>query len=86
MIIEKVQGTYINEMEKKKFLIPADISMSQLVWIIRKRVHMESERALYIYVGKTMPLARSIFNLVFYLSVLMYLHEDNSIVNNCCCE
>ena len=53
-----MQGTFVNEMEKKKFLIPCDISMSQLVWIIRKRVHMEPERALYIYVGKTMPLAR----------------------------
>jgi len=53
-----MQGTFVNEMEKKKFLIPCDISMSQLVWIIRKRVHMEPERALYIYVGKKMPLAR----------------------------
>jgi len=53
-----MQGSFVNEMEKKKFLIPCDISMSQLVWIIRKRVHMEQERALYIYLGKTMPLAR----------------------------
>jgi len=58
VIIEKMIGSSVNEMEKKKFLIPCDISMTQLVWIIRKRVHMEQERALYIYVGKTMPLAR----------------------------
>jgi len=59
-------------MEKKKFLIPADISMSQLVWIIRKRVHMESERALYIYVGKTMPLAR--------LAIIVVVNSCDTIV------
>lgn len=65
VIIEKVHGTFVNEMDKKKFLIPSDISMSQLVWIIRKRIHMEPERALYIYVGKTMPLASASLGQVF---------------------
>lgn len=65
VIIEKVHGTFVNEMDKKKFLIPSEISMSQLVWIIRKRVHMEPERALYIYVGKTMPLASASLGQVY---------------------
>jgi GABA(A) receptor-associated protein len=57
VIIERFPGTHVNDMDKKKFLIPSDISMSQLVWIIRKRVHLEPEKALYLYVGKTMPVA-----------------------------
>jgi len=72
-----VHGTVVNEMDKKKFLIPSDISMSQLVWIIRKRVHMESERALYIYVGKTMPLARyAIQKLLYETATKMHTIAD----------
>jgi GABA(A) receptor-associated protein len=57
VIIERFPGSQVNDMDKKKFLIPSDISISQLVWIIRKRVHLEPEKALYLYVGKTMPVA-----------------------------
>jgi len=48
----------VNSLDKRKFLIPTDISISQLVWIIRKRVHLESEKALFLFVGKTIPSSR----------------------------
>jgi len=58
VIIEKLPGAQVNNLDKRKFLIPSDISISQLVWIIRKRVHLESEKALFLFVGKTIPSSR----------------------------
>jgi len=58
VIIEKLPGAQVNSLDKRKFLIPSDISISQLVWIIRKRVHLESEKALFLFVGKTIPSSR----------------------------
>lgn len=55
VIIEKLPGAQVNGLDKRKFLIPSDISISQLVWIIRKRVHLESEKALFLFVDKTIP-------------------------------
>jgi len=55
VIIEKVGGSPLREMDKKKFLIPSDISVSQLCWIIRKRTNLEPERALCLYINNTMP-------------------------------
>ena len=48
----------MNSLDKRKFLIPSDISISQLVWIIRKRVRLESEKALFLFVDKTIPSSR----------------------------
>jgi len=58
VIIEKLPGAQVNSLDKRKFLIPSDISISQLVWIIRKRVHLESEKALFLFVDKTIPSSR----------------------------
>ena len=61
VIIEKLPGAQVNSLDKRKFLIPSDISISQLVWIIRKRVHLESEKALFLFVDKTIPSSRSVW-------------------------
>lgn len=58
VIIEKLPGAQVNDLDKRKFLIPSDISVSQLIWIIRKRVRIEAEKALFLYIGKTIPSAR----------------------------
>jgi GABA(A) receptor-associated protein len=55
VIIEKLPGSQVNGLDKRKFLIPSDISISQLCWIIRKRIRLESEKALFLFVGKTIP-------------------------------
>jgi GABA(A) receptor-associated protein len=55
VIIEKLPGAQVNDLDKRKFLIPSDISVSQLMWIIRKRIRIESEKALFLYVNKTIP-------------------------------
>jgi len=65
VIIEKLPGAQVNSLDKRKFLIPSDISISQLVWIIRKRVHLESEKALFLFVDKTIPSSRFVSKPVF---------------------
>lgn len=57
VIIEKELGAQVGDLDKKKFLIPSDISISQLIWIIRKRIELPPEKALFLYVGRTIPLA-----------------------------
>lgn len=57
VIIEKEPGAQVGDLDKKKFLIPSDISISQLMWIIRKRISLPHEKALFLYVGRTIPLA-----------------------------
>jgi len=41
--------------DKKKYLVPADITVGQFVFVIRKRIRLGSEQALYLYVNETLP-------------------------------
>jgi GABA(A) receptor-associated protein len=53
--VEKVVNTSIPDIDKKKFLVPNDISVAQFMWIIRKRIQLPSERAIFLFVGKILP-------------------------------
>ena len=39
-------------LDKNKYLVPCDLTMSQLMHVIRKRIEFDSEEALFIFVIK----------------------------------
>lgn len=65
VIIEKEPTAQVGDLDKKKFLIPSDISVSQLIWIIRKRISLSQEKALFLYIGRTIPLASASIGQVY---------------------
>ena len=44
--------TNIPLVDKEKFLVPEDLSVGQLIFVIRKRVKLEPQVALFLMVGK----------------------------------
>ncbi len=38
--------------DKRKFIIPRDILVSQLLFIIRQKIKLEPEKGMYIFFGK----------------------------------
>uniref|UniRef100_A0A8C4QN98 Gamma-aminobutyric acid receptor-associated protein-like 2 n=1 Tax=Eptatretus burgeri TaxID=7764 RepID=A0A8C4QN98_EPTBU len=55
VIVEKVPASQIGEIDKRKYLVPADITVAQFMWIIRKRVQLPSEKAIFLFIEKTVP-------------------------------
>lgn len=55
VIVEKVEGSGIPDIDKRKYLVPADISIAQFMWIIRKRIEVSSEKAIFLFVNKMVP-------------------------------
>ncbi|XP_055457084.1 gamma-aminobutyric acid receptor-associated protein-like 2 [Psammomys obesus] len=53
VIVEKVSGSQIVDIDKRKYLVPSDITVAQFMRIIRKRIQLPSEKA--IFVDKTVP-------------------------------
>jgi GABA(A) receptor-associated protein len=41
--------------DKKKFLIPRDLLISQLMYIIRKKINLTPEKALFLNINNFMP-------------------------------
>uniref|UniRef100_A0A8C4M956 GABA type A receptor associated protein like 2 n=1 Tax=Equus asinus TaxID=9793 RepID=A0A8C4M956_EQUAS len=59
VIVEKVSGSQIVDIDKRKYLVPSDITVAQFMWIIRKRIQLPSEKAIFLFVDKTVPQSRS---------------------------
>ncbi|XP_077982136.1 gamma-aminobutyric acid receptor-associated protein-like 2 [Glandiceps talaboti] len=55
VVVEKVTNSQIANIDKRKFLVPADITVAQFIWIIRKRIKVPSERAIFLFVGRVLP-------------------------------
>ena len=65
VVVERVQNSQIPEIDKRKFLVPNDISVAQFMWIIRKRIQLPSEKAIFLFVNKTIPQSSSTMGQIY---------------------
>jgi GABA(A) receptor-associated protein len=49
-IIFKTSNSTTPKIEKEKFIVPKDITISELIYIIKKRISMPPEQAIFIYI------------------------------------
>jgi GABA(A) receptor-associated protein len=42
------------ELDKKKYLIPGNMTLGQFMYVLRKRISLRPESALFLYVGNTL--------------------------------
>ena len=57
VIVEKVANSDIKQIDKRKYLVPNEITVAQFMWIIRKRIDMPAEKAIFLFVNKLIPSA-----------------------------
>jgi GABA(A) receptor-associated protein len=51
VIAEKAEKSSIPDIDKKKYLVPADLTVGQFVYVIRKRINLQPEKAIFIFVN-----------------------------------
>lgn len=55
IIVEKLNGSNIPQIDKKKYLVPVDLTIGQFIYVIRKRIRLNPNKALYIFVNNVIP-------------------------------
>lgn len=45
----------IPSMDKKKFLVPCDLTAGQFMYVIRKRIKIDSEQAIFLFINGKLP-------------------------------
>ncbi|CAA7044614.1 unnamed protein product [Microthlaspi erraticum] len=55
VIVEKAEQSDVPDIDKKKYLVPADLTVGQFVYVVRKRVHLSAEKAIFIFVDNVLP-------------------------------
>ena len=52
VIVEKREGDKsLSDIDKKKFLVPNDLTIGQFVYVIRKRINLAPEQAIFLFVN-----------------------------------
>lgn len=55
VVITKANGSNIQDIDKRKYLVPHNHTVGQFVYIIRKRIHLSPEKAIFIFVDNVLP-------------------------------
>lgn len=55
IICEKNEKSKIQDIDKKKYLVPQDLTVGQFVYVIRKKIKLKPQKAIFIFVNNTLP-------------------------------
>lgn len=54
-------------LDKEKFLVPRELTVAQLMYVIRRRIRLEKEKALFIFIRDTLPTSQTLLNEIYAL-------------------
>lgn len=67
IICEKVAGNKdLPEMDKFKFLVPKDLTLGQFMYVIRNRMKLSPEKAIFLFVGKNVPSSSELIGSIYH--------------------
>jgi GABA(A) receptor-associated protein len=53
------------DIDKKKYLVPRDLNMGQFLYVIRKRLKLAPEKAIFLFVGNSIAPSTSTINQIY---------------------
>lgn len=65
VIVEKAEKSDIPDIDKKKYLVPADLTVGQFVYVIRKRIKLSPEKAIFIFVNNVLPPTAALMSSIY---------------------
>lgn len=65
VIVEKADKSDVPTIDKKKYLVPNDLTVGQFTYVIRKRIQVNPEKALFIFVRNILPPNAALISDVF---------------------
>lgn len=66
VIVERApNNTSIPDIDKHKYLVPADITVGQFLFVIRKRIKLAPEQALFLFVNNHLPSTSALMSTVY---------------------
>jgi len=66
VIVQRVENNdAIPDVDKKKYLVPSDLTVGQFVYVIRKRIKLNPDQAIYVFVNNTLPPTASLISQMY---------------------
>ncbi|KAH7831396.1 putative GABA(A) receptor-associated protein [Monocercomonoides exilis] len=65
VICEKAKRSDIPEIDKKKFLVQSDMTIGQFVFVVRKRIKLSPEKAIFVFIDNSIPPSAAVLSTVY---------------------
>ncbi len=65
VICEKLERSKMEVIDKKKYLVPSDLNIGQFVYVLRKRVKLSPQEAIYLFVNGNIPPTSQLINQIY---------------------
>jgi hypothetical protein len=60
-----VEKSDIPIIDKKKYLVPSDLTVGQFCYVIRKRIKLAPEKAIFIFVNEVLPPTAALMSSIY---------------------
>jgi GABA(A) receptor-associated protein len=65
VIVEKAAGSRIADLDRKKYLVPGDLTVAQFMHVLRQRIQLGATESIYLMVDGITPTTSSVMSLVY---------------------
>lgn len=66
VIVERAKNNIeVPKIDRNKYLVPRDLTLSQFIYVIRKRIKLTSEQAIYIFINNRMPPSAELVSTIY---------------------
>lgn len=65
IIVSKSSKCELNNIDKNKYLVSNDLTLSQFIYTIRKRINLNASESLFFFVNNTVPSNSSIIGEIY---------------------
>mmetsp|Transcript_14027 Transcript_14027/g.51007 ORF Transcript_14027/g.51007 Transcript_14027/m.51007 type:complete len:120 (+) Transcript_14027:307-666(+) len=65
VIVEKAERSDIQDIDKKKYLVPADLTVASFVYVIRRRIKLSPEKAIFIFANNVLPPTAALMSSIY---------------------
>ena len=65
VIVSRAQNCTLNDIDKKKYLVPNDLTIGQFVNVIRKRIKVSESMGIFIFVKNILPPNSSLMSQIY---------------------
>ena len=55
VVVTRAPNSDAPEIDRHKYLVPGDISVGQFTYVIRKRIKVHPEKAIFLFIGGSLP-------------------------------
>lgn len=62
LYLKKHSSSNLKDLVKYKYLVPEEMTIGQLVYILRKNLKLKPEESLFIYINNTLPCTSSLIS------------------------